>query len=154
MLSDYSNQSVTDFRLFLGHLFEQCQHMKVLIVSTDTLAMYNVNVGFGVVEYSVTVGPLTLNSTLRLFARLAPSLLTARSKNDFIYAMQPAKQLHVSVNSRDINNTALQILNMFGDGHPSKIVHMACESTPESVEKLKQLGIALITESSTASAIF
>jgi hypothetical protein len=144
LLCDYGNQSVTDLRLFLGRLFDQCQHIKMLIVSTDTLSMHNINVGFGIVEYSVMLGPLTLNSALRLFARLAPSLTTARSKNDFIYALQPAKQLHVSVNSRDINNTALQILHLFGDGHPAKIVHMACESTAESVERLKAVGVRVI----------
>ncbi len=51
------------------------------------------------------------------------------------------------MNSRDINNTALQILSLFGDGHPAKIVHMACESTIESVEKLKHHGTKIIKAS-------
>jgi len=146
LLADYG-ESVTDLRLFLGRLFDQCQGVKMVVVSTDTLSMHNVNVGFGIVEYSVLLGPLTLNSSLRLFARLAPALSTAQSKNDFIHVLQPAKQLHVSVNSRDVNGTALQILALFGDGHPAKIVHMACESTAESVENLKQIGMRIIKSS-------
>ena len=88
-----------------------------------------------------------MNSTLRLFARLAPSLSTAQSKADFIDALQPAKQLHVSIHSRDVNLTALQILKLFGEGHPSKIVQMACELSQESVEKLKQKGMKIIKTS-------
>lgn len=142
LLADYG-EAVTDFRLFLSRLFEQCSNIKVLSVATDTLSMYCINFGYGIVEYSVMLGPLTLNSTLRLFARLAPSLTTSQEKAEFIEALQPPKQLHVSVHSRDINNTALQILSLFGEGHPAKIVHMACESTADSVEELKQIGLRL-----------
>ena len=39
-------------------------------VSTDTLKMRNVNIAQTMVEYSLTLGPLSLGSTLRLFARL------------------------------------------------------------------------------------
>jgi hypothetical protein len=143
LLADYG-VNVTDMRLFLGRLFEQCAHIKLLNVSVDTLSMRNISVGFGIVEYSVHLGPLTLNSSLRLFARLAPSLSTAQDKAIFIEALQPAKQLHVSVHSREVNNTALQILELFGHGDPSKIVHMACESTAESVEQLKSTGLRII----------
>ena len=102
--------------------------------------MHNITVGFGIVEYSVTLGPLSLHSSLRLFAKLAPSLSTSVTKKEFINALQPARHISVSVDSQDINNTAMEILHLFGDGHPSKIVHMACESTSEKVEYLKQTG--------------
>lgn len=150
LVADYG-ESHTDFRLFLGRLFEQCRHVKVLVVSTDTLSMHNINVGFGIVEYSILLGPLTLISTLRLFARLAPSLSAAGAKKEFLSALQPARQLHVSVNSRDVNKTALQILELFGDGHPAKIVHMACESTQETVDKLKATGMSIIAASASAA---
>lgn len=147
LVSDYG-ESHTDFRLFLGRLFEQCPHVKVLVACTDTLGMHNINVGFGIVEYSVLLGPLTLISTLRLFARLAPSLSTATAKREFISALQPHRQLHVSIHSRDINRTALQILSLFGDGHPAKIVQMACESTKETVEELRLTGTNIISTTS------
>jgi ABC-type dipeptide/oligopeptide/nickel transport system ATPase component len=146
LVAEYG-ESHTDFRIFLGRLFEQCPYVKVLVVSTDTLAMHNINVGFGIVEYSILLGPLTLISTLRLFARLAPSLSSASARKDFIAALQPARQMHVSVNSREINKTALQILSMLGDGHPAKIVHMACESTQETVEHLRAHGMDIISNS-------
>lgn len=146
LIADYG-ESHTEFRLFLGRLFEQCPHVKVLVVATDTLAMHNINLGYTTVEYSVLLGPLTLISTLRLFARLAPSLSSPSARREFIASLQPARQLHVSVNSRDVNKTALQILSLFGDGHPAKIVHMACESTPETVEHLRAMGNHIIQSS-------
>eukprot|EP00428_Durinskia_dybowskii_P077265 CAMPEP_0170354716 /NCGR_PEP_ID=MMETSP0117_2-20130122/257_1 /TAXON_ID=400756 /ORGANISM="Durinskia baltica, Strain CSIRO CS-38" /LENGTH=1034 /DNA_ID=CAMNT_0010608705 /DNA_START=686 /DNA_END=3790 /DNA_ORIENTATION=+ len=152
LIADYG-ESHTDFRIFLGRLFEQCPHVKVLVVSTDTLAMHNINVGFGIVEYSFLLGPLTLISTLRLFARLAPSLSSASARKEFIQALQPARQLHVSVDSRDVNNTALQILALFGDGHPAKIVHMACESTADMVEHLCNRGINIIHSSAVLNSV-
>lgn len=148
LVADYGD-SVTDLRLFLSKLFETCPNVKLLVVTTDTLSMHNVHLGFGIVEYSVLLGPLTLTSSLRLFARLAPSLSTGQAKIDFIESLSPAKQLQGSVNTREINNAALQILSIFGDGHPAKIVHMACESNQESVEKLKSSGMGIIMSTLT-----
>ncbi len=144
LLADFG-EAVTDLRLFLTRLFEQCPFVKILNVSTDTLSMYNIYVGSGIVEYSISLGPLTLNSTLRLFARLAPSLTTVHEKAEFIDCLQPPKQHHVTVHCREVSNVALQILALFGDGHPAKIVHMACESTHESVEELKRIGKRIIS---------
>ncbi len=148
LLADYG-EAVTDLRLFLSRLFEQCPQIKVLNVSTDTLMMHNIQIGYGVVEYSVAIGPLTLNSTLRLFARLAPSLTTIQDKLQFIETFQPAvkSQLHSSMHSREVNDKTLQILDLFGEGHPAKIVHMACESTAESIEELKRIGMSILRAS-------
>lgn len=144
LLADYG-EAVTDLRLFLTRLFDECPNVKLLNVAVDTLTMHNIQVAsVGIVEYSVTLGPLTLNSALRLFARLAPSLLTAHEKADFIDSLQPGKQLHVSVAPREINTAALKILELLGDGHPAKIVHIACESTHESVEHLKKTGMKIL----------
>lgn len=51
LFRDYGD-SITDLRIFLTRLFEQCHHIKLLIVSTDTLNMHNINIGFGIIEYS------------------------------------------------------------------------------------------------------
>jgi hypothetical protein len=151
LVTDYG-ESHTDFRIFMNSLFESCPYVKVLVVSTDTLSMHNITFGFGVVEYGILLGPLTLHSTLRLFARLAPALSTTHARKDFISALQPARQLHVSVNSRDVNKTALQILSLFGDGHPAKIVHMACESTAATVDSLRHTGMEIIQHSAQWAA--
>lgn len=136
LLGDYRG-AVTDLRLFLHRLFDECAGVKVLNVGVDTLMFHNINMATAnAVEYSVTLGPLTIASTLRLFARLAPSLITAQEKQSFIANLLPTKQAHCSVQSREANKCTLAILRLLGDGHPAKIVHMACESTSESVEKL------------------
>jgi len=155
LLADYG-EAVTDFRLFLSRLFETCNAIKVLNVSIDTLQMHNIQVGYGIVEYSVPLGPLTLHNTLRLFARLAPSLTTIHDKIQFVETFQPPNlmsmirsqpQSHSSLHSREINNTTIQILDLFGEGHPAKIVHMASESTPESIEDLKLVGTSILRAS-------
>jgi hypothetical protein len=152
LVADFS-EATTYLRLFLNRLFEQCPHVKILNVSTDTLSMFNISIGLGIVEYSVSLGPLTLNSSLRLFARLAPSLITIHEKLEFIECLQPPKQFHVTIHSREISNAALQILQLFGEGHPAKIVHMACESTHESVEELKKIGKRIIQQSMGGAAL-
>jgi len=150
LLSDYQRESVSDFRCFLFQLFDQCPKIKLLVVSTDSLKMRNINnVGAGIVEFSVSVGTLTLNSSLRLFARLAPSLSTAQSKDDFINAMQPTDQQHVTYASRDASTLSQRILELFEQGHPAKIVRLACESTEQSVEQLKDTGMAIIARALT-----
>ena len=150
--------------------------------------MRNINVGLsvGVVEFSVLLGPLPLNSTLRLFARLTPSLSTAQAKADFIDALLPipyspgyiscsssvasstvqnnhfegpvsttrmsyGNSNNYNNNNSNYSNIATHLLTLFGEGHPAKIVHMACESTPESVRALKELCIKIIYDSSYPS---
>ena len=127
----------TDFKFFLSRLFDRCSHLKVLVVSTETLGMRHIN--FGVVEHSVQLGPLTLRNSLRLFARLAPALSTESSKLTFVQELLPAKLLDVTVNSRDISVVASKLLALFCNGHPARIVKMACESTPQSIDALTKL---------------
>jgi hypothetical protein len=143
LLGDYRG-AVTDLRLFFHRLFDECSAVKVLNVGVDTLMFHNINMATAnALEYCVNLGPLTIASTLRLFARLAPSLITAQEKQQFIASLLPAKQAHCSVQSREANKCTLAILRLFGDGHPARIVHMACESTSESVEKLTRDGLRI-----------
>ena len=62
--------------------------VQVLVVATTVLGMRQ---GFGVVENSISLGPLSLRSSLRLFARLAPALVTAEQKAAFVGALMPAR---------------------------------------------------------------
>lgn len=100
--------------------------------------------GFGVVENCVSLGPLTLRSTLRLYAHLAPSLTTAEAKSEFVNALLPLKQMHVTVDSRELSVVSAQILALMGNGHPARVVKAACESTAESVAKIKARGEQLL----------
>ncbi|RYG63274.1 hypothetical protein EON64_16255 [archaeon] len=165
LLGDYSDHS-TFVRLFLSRLHETCAHTKLLYVGVDTLSMRNITLGYSVIEYSVHLGPLTLHSALRLFARLTPSLETVHEKGAFIDALLPTRyvaqvQAHVPAGSASVvtqshagaSGTAhslgyvcVQILQLLGGGSPSRIVHLACESTPESVADLRDRGARLIKQ--------
>lgn len=134
LLSDFASETTTDLRLFLSRLFECCHSLHVLNVSCDTLQMHYIQIAH-VAETPYTLGPLGVNSAVRLFARLAPCLATAQAKHDFISALLPRAQLP---HAREISRSVLERL---GDGHPAKIVHLACESSPEKVEELQQLGL-------------
>ena len=131
------------FKIFLGELVNRTKHLKVLITASSTLGMRHVS-GFGVVEHCVSLGPLTLRSALRIYAHLAPSLTTVEAKTAFVNALLPLKQMHVTVDSRELSVVAAQILALVGNGHPSRIVKAACESTPDSVAKLKAHGEQLL----------
>lgn len=134
-----SHIAASDFKFFLTELFSRTKHVKVLVTATATLSMRHVR-GLGVVENCVNVGPLTLRSTLRLFARLSPSMVTAQSKADFVNALLPLKQVHVTVDSRELTTVSSGILSIFGNGHPSKIISLACSSTEETVTSLRAAG--------------
>ena len=105
--------------------------------------MRNVS-GLGVVESSIDLGPLSLRSSLRLFARLTPGLCTADEKVKFVNSLLIPKQGDVTLNSRELSPAAAEILNMVGGGHPGKIVKLACESTTEKVNELSQKGEFII----------
>eukprot|EP01033_Poteriospumella_lacustris_P004825 gene4826-3460_t len=153
LLGDYRG-AVTDLRLFFHRLFDECAAVKVLNVGVDTLMFHNINMATAnAVEYSVNLGPLTIASTLRLFARLAPSLYTAQEKQAFIASLLPPKQAHCSVQSREANKCTLAILRLFGDGHPARIVHLACESTAESVDRLLRDGVRLRRQYEPSTAV-
>jgi hypothetical protein len=118
-------------------LFEQCQYVKLIITSSEVLSMRYITVGCGIVEHSVPLGPLSLDSSLRLFAKLAPSLSTSAAKKEFILALQP--QRHIRVDG-DMRLAARELLRQFGNGHPSRIVYMVQKSTPEMVQQLVAYG--------------
>lgn len=134
LLSDFASETTTDLRLFLSRLFECCHSLHVLNVSCDTLQMHYIQIAH-VAETPYALGPLGVTSAVRLFARLAPCLATGQAKHEFIAALLPRAQLS---HTREISRSVLERL---GDGHPAKIVHLACESSPEKVEELQQLGL-------------
>ena len=111
----------------------------MLISSTESLDLRNI-IGSNVIENCLTLGPLTLHSSLRLYTRLSPSLLTTQSKMDFVMALLPPRQTDVTISCRDLTPEAAQILFLFGNGHPAKIVKLACESDEEAVNALLRYG--------------
>ena len=129
------------YRLFLDRLFEQCPYVKLIIATSEVLSMRYITVGCGIVEYSVPLGPLSLDSSLRLFAKLAPSLSTSLAKREFIAALQP--QRHIRADG-DMRLAARELLRQFGNGHPARIVYMVQKSTPEKVQQLMACGRGIL----------
>jgi hypothetical protein len=58
----------------------------------------------------------------------------------FVNSILPTHQAQVTVQSRDLTPAAAQILLLFGNGHPAKIMKQACESNEDSVRKIVELG--------------
>merc|ERR1711991_489375 len=134
------DNSVTDFKMFLSRLLDRCKQIKLLVSSTESLDMRNM-VGNVVIENCLTLGPLTLHSSLRLFTRLSPCFPTPQSKTDFINLLIPPRQGDVTIQSRDLSPVAAQILFLFGNGHPAKIVKLAGDSDEEAVNALLRYGL-------------
>ena len=103
-----------------------------------TLREHLITVGSGIVENSVLLGPLSLYSSVRLFAKLAPSLSTsAKARKEFITALQQLPPLSMHIHADVITKLLLQ---QFGNGNPSEIIYMVQKSTPEKIEQLKAYG--------------
>lgn len=60
-------------------------------------------------EHCITVGSLTLISTLRLFARLAPCLPNAECRQAFVNSLLPPKQANSTFTSKDLSPAASQV---------------------------------------------
>jgi hypothetical protein len=133
-----------DLKYFLQKVFERCDGVRILVAycSSDTTIRRMDTVG--VVEHCVTLGSLSLVSTLRLFARLSPCLPSSETKHSFVTSLLPAKQAHSTFTSKDLTPTASQLFCLFGKGHPATIVKMACEATIDSVTQLQAEGRDII----------
>lgn len=122
-------------RLFLDKLFGQCQYVKLIIVTTETLKMRNITLGSGIVECTVTLNPLSLVSSIRLFTKLDPSLsISAAKREEFISVLLPLSHIHADGDMRLAERELL--LQLLGDGYPSRIVYMVQRSTPEKLQQL------------------
>lgn len=98
-----------------------------------------------VVEHSLTLKPLTLRSSLRLFVRLSQALPTMQQKADFVRALVPPTQADVTVHAdRQLNPTGGEILRLFGKGYPPMIIKIACSSGHEEVNSLLEQGMEAI----------
>jgi len=151
LLCDSCVEEMDDFKIFLGHLFESCAFVKLLITSSETLASHGLS-GFGVVENAISLGPISLLSSLILFTHLSPSLTSTEEKAQFVKALVPPRQQHVTVHSKDVTLVSSQILDLFGNGHPAHIVKLACECGVEEVRNLLAKGKDIISGRDPKSA--
>ena len=137
------NDTAADLKYFLQKVFERCEGVRLLVTYCSTADAAGVSSrvdSVGVVEHCVTLGSLTLLSTLRLFARLAPCLPSAQTKQSFVDSLLPRKQANSTFTSKELTPAASQIFCLFGRGHPATIVKMACEADVDSVTLLQGKG--------------
>lgn len=145
--------AASDFKFFLGELLSRAKQLKVVITASSTLGMRNLSM-MGVVEHCVSLGPLTLRNALRLYAKLAPSLVTAADKAAFVDALLPLKQMHVTVDSRELSLVGAELLGFLGRGHPARVVKLACESSDESVASLRLAAAEVLAKGQSSLASF
>ena len=124
--------TATYLKLFIGRLFERAPQLKMFITASAPLSPE----GFGVVEYCVPLGPLTLRNALRLYARLAPPLANAAAKRAFVSLLSPQNQSQVTINSANITVVTGRILQALGNGCTTQVIALACTSTKEQVTEL------------------
>jgi hypothetical protein len=106
--------------------------------------MKNITMETGVIEYALTLGPLTLYNTLKLFTRLTP-FMTSQSKVDFVSALIPERQGDKTITGQGLSPTSALIFKMFGNGHPARIVKIACESTEDDIQQFLVQGKGYIS---------
>lgn len=143
--------AIKELKGFLHRLYDSCRFIKMLVTSTNTLYNYGVK-DFIVMETTISIGALTLRSSLRLFAKLSPSLNTAKDKTKFINTLLPKNQFDVTISSHALNFYGAKIFAMVGDGHPSKIVRLALQSTKESIDQMMNNGRQILSQQINSSS--
>lgn len=134
-LTKESSKVVTEVGVFFSRLFERCEFVKVLATATDTLENLGI-VGLGVAEHPISLGPLNLRSSLRLFAKLSPALVTTSSKLQFVNRLILPNQGRLTFRSPELLPVSSRIFECLGNGHPAQIVKLASQSTQDTVDNL------------------
>jgi hypothetical protein len=126
--SSVAGDTSTDLKMFVSRIFDRCRDIKVRVIMSATLylppqlitCIYFLQVltsstdpiglghGFGVVEHCVSIGSLSLRSSLRLFARLSPFLFTAAEKVQFVRSLLIPEQADVTLESREVNEIMIK----------------------------------------------
>ena len=123
---------------------------QILITSTVSLRLHSMS-SFGVVEGVVSLGNLSLLSSIRLFARLTPHLRTADDRNRFTRALMVPRQGNYTCDSKDISPAAFNILALLGNGHPGSIIKFACECNADDVAHLELKGRSFVISSESST---
>jgi hypothetical protein len=98
-IEELQAQDNLDLKVFLRQLFDQTKSARVLVTSSQPVDLHTLP-GTGVGECLVSVGPLTLRNTVRLFSRQCPHLHTSRERRRFLEALVAPDQAHVTYYSR------------------------------------------------------
>jgi hypothetical protein len=124
-------------KTFIEQILYHCPDVKMLVSCGDGLDMHKQSEYHGIVEQSVHIASLTLRSTLRLFAKLAPPLaVSAKAKTDFVNALLIAKHIDSTMESACMTPKLAKTFEAVGFGHPRTIIQLACAATSESIREI------------------
>jgi len=94
--------------------------------------------GNGVYQSVLSVEPLNLFNSLRLFSRFSPHFLTVTQRHGFVQSLLPINQGYHTVKSKDLHPLASEVLCFLHLGHAARIVQRACEIRLEELLELTQ----------------
>mmetsp|Transcript_520 Transcript_520/g.870 ORF Transcript_520/g.870 Transcript_520/m.870 type:complete len:390 (+) Transcript_520:123-1292(+) len=129
------NESTAAFNNLLFNIFDRAKGIKVLVVFRDTTKKWKTEKLGNIVESSLSLQPLSLESSVRLYALLAPSLQDLPAKERFInQRLQNVDiaQAKLCAGSKDVLDETLVILGEFKDGNPGDIVDMVARESAEN----------------------
>lgn len=130
LMLDQDGGNGTDLKVFLSQLFARARNVKVLLTSTKAVDFTPATKGFhaGVHEKIFPLGPLSLKSTVRLFARLCPRFPTSQDQQNFVKeVLQEDDQEDLLPTSQGLNTRSQRVFYELGGGVPKKIVQVAIE---------------------------
>uniref|UniRef100_A0A7R9U5J3 CHAT domain-containing protein n=1 Tax=Pinguiococcus pyrenoidosus TaxID=172671 RepID=A0A7R9U5J3_9STRA len=157
-------ESLVELRLFVARLFEYYREIRILAVCrvldnegpepgdhpkklehihepvVDSMRL-NLSIGH-VSESRFALPPLSLGSSLRLFARLCPLFKTGRDQSNFVRSMNRADQQNLRYTSPRLSEVSRSIFGVLGNGRPRRIQHFAFQCSEEELDDFLKLSSA------------
>lgn len=140
-LLNTDKRTIFQLRSFLAVLLETCPKIKILSTSKSCLRLED-SVECDVRENTVSVGPLTLGASLRLYTSLSPCLIKGSDREAFVrrvLSALPRGQESVSVHSGDLSPMASGVLKVLGSGYPSRIIVLAAEADDAEIQAIVKI---------------
>jgi hypothetical protein len=123
-----------DFRLFLGQIFTDTKDVHVMITSKKLIGL-SPPVGVGEIIYEL--GPLTLRSTVKLFAFLCHHVRSPHERQELLEFLVPGVDTKGHAEAAD--ERSRKINRILGGGIPANTFLVAHQMSPEEFEELKRV---------------
>lgn len=124
-----------EFPLFLSSLFMETRNVRVLVTAKQALGLSSLR---GVGEHVITLGPLDLKSTVRLFVILCPHLHTDYERRRLLELLVPDDQARLLSSDEKLTLRSIAIFKILGDGIPQKTFKIAYDMTKHEYRKFTQ----------------
>lgn len=125
-------------RIFLAELLDSCSKLKILSTCNSCVRLEEA-VECGVRENSVSIGPLTLGASLRLYTYLSRCPIKGIERENFVRRVLdalPIGQESVSIHSSDLSQTSSCVLKVLGSGYPARIIELAEETDDAEIREI------------------